>query len=280
MNTIKSIIDEASKKIGYIESSIILEHVLGMDKPHIIINNNNVIGEEKYDEINYLISKVEKGYPIQYITHKQEFMGLNFYVDENVLIPQPDTEILVEESIKIIEKKCTTKQELRILDLCTGSGAIAISIADYIINNKNESAVDIKIVASDISEDALEVANKNCENIIKNNISIDFVKSDMFKNIEGKFDVIISNPPYIKSEEIKTLSKEVQNEPHIALDGGEDGLKFYKAIKDNMDKHLKENGTLLMEIGYDQKQDLLEIFEEANCIQDLSGNDRVIIIER
>lgn len=280
MNTIKELIDDASKKIGYIEANLLMEYVLNEDKTYLIVNCDKVIDDNRIKMFNQSLEKIEKGYPIQYITHKQEFMGLRFYVDENVLIPQPDTEILVEEAIKVIKKKSTANQDFRMLDLCTGSGAIAISIADYIINKMKEPIRDINIVASDISKDALEVANKNYENIIKDSISIDFIESDIFENIEGKFDIIISNPPYIRSEEIKTLSKDVQNEPHLALNGGEDGLKFYKVIKENMDKFLKENGTILLEIGYDQKEDLLGIFGKANCIKDLSGNDRVIIIER
>lgn len=280
MNTIKELIDDASKKIGYIEANLLMEYVLNEDKTYLIVNFDKVIDDNRIKMFNQSLEKIEKGYPIQYITHKQEFMGLDFYVNENVLIPQPDTEILVEEAIKVIENKKSTNQEFRILDLCTGSGAIAISIADYIINKMKEPIRDIKIVASDISKDALEVANKNYENIIKNSISIDFIESDMFENIEDKFDIIVSNPPYIRSEEIKTLSTDVQNEPHLALDGGEDGIKFYKVIKENMNKYLKENGTILMEIGYDQREDLVGMFKGANCIKDLSGNDRVIIIER
>ncbi len=314
MNTIKNLIDCASEKIGYIESNILMEYVLGVDKSYLIINSDEVLDKDKVDKFNDYLESIKNGYPLQYITHKQEFMGLNFYVDEKVLIPQPDTEMLVEETINALNenteknnKKVETDSKIRVLDLCTGSGAIAISIANYInqrFTNKNEEAkgyFNFEIVASDISKGALEVAKKNYEELILDNnnenikdngnyiqdgqketninckATIDFVQSDMFENIEGKFDIIVSNPPYIKSKEIMTLSKDVQNEPHIALDGGDDGLKFYKIIKNNLNRFLKEQGTVLLEIGYDQKEDMLRLFKGADCIKDLGGNDRVII---
>lgn len=333
LNTIKDLIDDAGNKIGYIEANMIIGYVLNMDRAHLIINSDKVLDNIQINEIEELISKIEDGYPIQYITHKQAFMGLEFYVDESVLIPQPDTEILVEETIKMVKKKIentyvkkdasnecgenvTDKIKFRILDLCTGSGAIAISIANYIINkmynkdfrkhvsfekkiNQSKNNIEFEIIASDVSKEALEVAKKNYENIIsqyceenqsfkndyelkdkqKCNIIINFIESDMFENIDGKFDIIVSNPPYIKSEEITKLSKDVRCEPQLALDGGKDGIKFYKVIKENIDKYLKEDGTILMEIGYDQKEDLLGLFEGARCIKDYAENDRVICIE-
>lgn len=268
--TIKEVIDFASKKIGYIEANILMEYVLNVNKNYLIINSKqelNANDEEKY--VMYL-KEIEEGYPIQYITKKQEFMGLEFEVNEDVLIPRPDTECLVEEAIKKINILLENKDKIKILDLCTGSGAIAISVAKNIKN--------ADIYATDISDKALKIAKKNYKNIIKKeNATISFIQSDMFENIEGKFDVIISNPPYIKKSIITTLDKNVQNEPHIALDGGEDGLKFYKIIKNNINKYLKNDGVLLLEIGYDQKKELLELFEGAICIKDLAGNDRVII---
>lgn len=166
-------------------------------------------------------------------------MGLNFYVDENVLIPQPDTEILVEETIKIIKKIMKKNDKIKILDLCTGSGAIAISIANY-FKNKTESIFEV--YGSDISKKALEIAKKNAK---KNNVEITFLQSDMFENISktfiNQFDIIISNPPYIETKTIKELSKEVQNEPFIALNGGIDGLEFYRIIAKESKTILKKN---------------------------------------
>lgn len=219
------------------------------------------------------IDKIINGKPIQYITNEQEFMKLKFYVDENVLIPQPDTEIIVE---KIIDK--FKNNEVKILDLCTGSGAIAVSIAKYIEKSK--------IIATDISDKAIQIAKLNAEKNLVHK-KIDFILSDMFKNIKkDKFDIIVSNPPYIKTKVINNLQKSVQNEPYIALDGGEDGLKFYKIIAENAYKFLKNNGKLYLEIGFDQKEDVIELLEKNNkynevtCIKDLADNDRLVIANR
>ena len=197
-------------------------------------------------------------------------MNLNFYVDENVLIPQPDTETLVLQAIKRIKQY--ENNNIKVLDLCTGSGAIAISLAKE-FENKN-----VQVYASDISDKALEVAKKNSK---KNDVHINFINSNMFENIDEKFDIIVSNPPYIETETIKKLSKDVQQEPHIALDGGFDGLEFYKIIASEYEKYLNDNGTLLLEIGYNQKQSVTELFINRNveCIKDLAQNDRVIIVK-
>lgn len=287
-------------------------------------NKYSVDTELKKEQENFLKNSIEElknGKPIQYITHEQYFYGNKFYVDENVLIPQPDTEIIVEETLKQINN--LKKQNVKILDLCTGSGAISISILNYFdkyigdnsskINvsdfnkqiddfklesnmkllNKNKSKTysklkeikennllpnkkNIEMYASDISKNALKVAYKNEENILKKHV-IKFVQSDMFDNIKEKFDIIVSNPPYIKSDVIKTLQKDVQNEPHIALDGGKDGLKFYKIISDNYKKYLEKDGIILLEIGFDQRNDVQTLFKESTCIKDFAGNDRVII---
>ena len=216
------------------------------------------------------IDKIINGKPIQYITNEQEFMKLKFYVDENVLIPQPDTEIIVEKVIDEFKDK-----ELKILDLCTGSGTIAISLAKYIER--------CNILATDISSKAIQIAKLNAE---KNQVhkKIEFVLSDMFEEIrKDKFDIIVSNPPYIKTEVIKTLDKQVQNEPKLALDGGINGLKFYEIISKNAYKFLNNNGKLYLEIGFDQKENVINLlqktykYNEITCIKDLELNDRLIV---
>lgn len=219
------------------------------------------------------IDKIINGKPIQYITNEQEFMKLKFYVDENVLIPQPDTEIIVEKIIDEFKDK-----EVKIFDLCTGSGAIAISLAKYIKRSK--------IFATDISNKAIQIAKLNAEKNLVHK-KIDFILSDMFKNIEkDTFDIIVSNPPYIKTKDIANLEKSVQNEPNIALDGGEDGLKFYKIIAENAYKFLNNNGKLYLEIGFDQKKDVINLLEKNNkykeiaCIKDLACNDRLVIASK
>mgnify|MGYP005770666237 FL=1 len=256
-----------------IESRILLKYILKQDDSYIIINSEKDLKENQEKKVINYADKIKNGYPLQYITNSQEFMGLTFYVDDNVLIPQPDTENLVIVAINKIENKNheeiskTNKEKIKILDLCTGSGAIAVSIKS-ILKEK------VEIIASDISKKAIEVARKNAE---KHNVQIKFICSDMFEKINEKFDLIVTNPPYIRSKEIKLLPEEVQKEPHIALDGGLDGLEYYRLIRKNIKKYLKENGTLIMEIGYDQKEDVQKMFKGSKCIKDMENRDRVII---
>ena len=270
--TIKQALNLARQNLDSIDAKVLLKFILKKDNTYIIANANKEMSRDEENKLQESIQKIKDGFPLQYITHNQEFMGINFEINQNVLIPQPDTEILVENTIglvlgnKSLENQEDSKKTMQILDLCTGSGAIAVSLKKYL--------PDVKIFASDISEKALEVAKKNAKN---NNVEIEFIKSDMFENIHEKFDVIVSNPPYIKSEEIEKLSKEVQNEPKVALDGGKDGLKFYKIISREIKNYLKENGTLLMEIGYDEANEVMKLFENSTCIKDYANNDRVIV---
>lgn len=261
----KNNIDDYSIKL-----KIIIEYFFNIPINKIIVYMNKEVSSKENVEFEKILQKVINGIPVQYITNKQEFMGLKFYVDKNVLIPQPDTEILVEH---VIEYCNNINYSSKILDLCTGSGAIAISLAKYIKN--------ANIYATDISENAIEIANKNAK---INKVGINFIKSDMFENIEEKdFDIIVSNPPYIKTSVISTLSNEVKNEPHIALDGGKDGLKFYNIICEKAEKYMNRNGIIFLEIGYDQKENIMNIFKkkyrEVYCLKDLNNNDRVIIVK-
>ena len=298
-------LDSLNVEDADIKLKILIEYVFKISKEKLILKYKDEINNKKVEEFRNLLKKLENGIPIQYIINNQEFMGLNFYVDEDVLIPQPDTEILVEEVIKycnelrnnesedketnkdykeniekepIINKedKNINKKTIKILDLCTGSGIIGISIYKYLEN--------VEIYASDISQKALNIAEKNTN---LNNAKINFINSDMFENIHIKdFDIIVSNPPYIESKVIESLSKEVQNEPKLALDGGEDGLKFYRCILENAKDYLRKNGAIFLEIGYDQKEKIEEIlksykiYKETKCIKDFGGNNRVIIIKR
>ena len=262
-----------------IKANMLLQYILKMNKIELLINKDLEVSKTNIEKFNIYINQVSKGMPVQYLTNKQEFMKLNFYVDKNVLIPQPDTEILVEEAlIKVQEienkqKETYLKSEsIKILDLCTGTGAIGISLYKY---GKN-----VEIYASDISKKAIEIAKRNA---IANNANIEFILSDMFEQISMcDFDIIVSNPPYIKTDVIKKLSKEVQNEPHIALDGGNDGLNFYKIICSEAYKYVKNGGYIMVEIGYDQKDEVMELFnktrhyKEIQSIQDLGGNNRVV----
>jgi len=253
-----------------LKARLLLQYVLNKKREQLIIYDNEQITVAQEKAYIQNIEKLIKGIPLQHITNSQEFMKMNFFVNSDVLIPRPDTEILVEEAIKLgKEKKNPT-----ILDLCTGSGAIAVSIAKYLPN--------AKVYASDISPKALEVAKINARN---NEVQdkIEFINSDLFEKIEGKFDIIVSNPPYIRTEVIKTLDEEVQKEPMLALDGGKDGLDFYRKIVEEAYSHLKFDSYLCFEIGYDQKEEVTEIVKKAKvyadtyCKKDLYGNDRVIV---
>lgn len=252
-----------------LKARLLLQFTLNKTREHLIIYDNENIPQDK--EIIYFkyIDKLIQGIPLQYITNTQEFMKMSFFVNDNVLIPQPDTEILVEETIKIAKniKKPT------ILDLCTGSGAIAVSLKKYL--------QDSIVYASDISPKALEIAKRNAKN---NNVEVNFFESDLFENLPNiKFDIIVSNPPYIKKDVIKTLDKEVQNEPRLALDGGIDGLDFYRKIVNDGYHYLKYNSYLCLEIGYDQKEEVMEIIKNERkyintyCLKDLYDNNRVIV---
>ena len=252
---------------------VLIEFVLKIDRNELIKKQLQEVEKEKEEVYKQKVEQILQGMPIQYITNSQEFMKLNFFVNENVLIPQPDTEILVEEVIKIAQ----SENKIKILDICTGSGCIGISLAYYLKN--------AKITMSDISKNAIEIAKKNA----KDNKVLDktkFIKSDLFENIEEKFDIIVSNPPYIETDVIKNLSKQVQNEPKIALDGGKDGLLFYRKLIKEAPNFLNDNGYLCMEIGYDQKEKVIELakqeekFSKIEAIKDLSRNDRVIICKK
>ena len=254
-----------------LKARLLLQYVLDKPRQYIIVYDNKEIDKQQQWQYFVNIEKLTKGVPLQHITHRQEFMKMDFFVDENVLIPRPDKEILVEEVIKIAQKYNSP----RILDLCTGSGAIAISLKKFVPN--------ADITAVDISEKALEIAQKNAKKL---ETKINFLKSNLFDKLDNKkFDIIVSNPPYIRKDEIKKLSEEVQKEPKIALDGGEDGLDFYRIITEQAINYLKTGSFLCFEIGYNQKNDVIKIIEDDQnykntyCKKDLYGNDRIIITQ-
>ena len=254
-----------------VKARIIMQHTLKKTREYIMVYDNIEITPNQRDEYTRNIKRLISGEPLQYITGVQEFMKLKFLVNKSVLIPRQDTEILVEEVINIAKNI----ENPVILDLCTGSGAIAVSIAKYIPG--------AKVVAIDISSDALEVAKKNAKfNGVSNNI--EFIQSDMFKKVHEKsFDIIVSNPPYIPTAHIKKLSKDVQNEPIIALDGGKTGLEFYEKIAKEGYQYLKTGGYICLEIGYDQRRkvkeiiDMEKVYTNTYCKKDLCENDRVIV---
>ncbi len=203
--------------------------------------------------------------PLQKILKKAYFYGLEFYVNNNVLTPRFDSEILVENALKFDFSSC--------LDLCCGSGCLGLSIKHFKPN--------VDVCFADISLKALRVCKKNAKHL---NIKAKFIKSDMFSKINQKFDLIVCNPPYIETEIVKTLDEEVKNfDPILSLDGGEDGLKFYRILQNNLDKFLTKNGKCLIEIGYNQAgliNFFKQKFEKVSLIKDYNNNDRVILIEK
>lgn len=274
INAIK-ILKENNIEEASLKARMILANILKKPKEYLLIHEEEELSLNDINKYKEDIKKLANNVPIQYIINKQEFMGLNFYVDENVLIPQPDTEILVEEVINICRDiDCREPEKtIKILDLCTGSGAIGISIAKNIKN--------CEMTLSDISNDALKIAQKNSAN---SNIKI--IQSDLFEKIEEKFDIIVSNPPYIETKIISTLDKEVQMEPRLALDGGEDGLNLYRRIIKEAYKYLNSNGILALEIGYNQKDKVINLLKQSNMYvniyfkKDLSKNDRIVVCRK
>ncbi len=276
-------------KIKEIEEAVMISKeiicfILGKDKIYLIINKDEEVEEDIIKKNNVLIDEILNGKPIQYITNKQSFMLYDFYVNENVLIPQPDTETLVVNSVELAKRLIRAREvenkssePFRILDLCTGSGAIAISIYKMLEGS------NVEIYASDISNKALEVAKENQKRLGSN---VTFIESNMFENIKDiKFDIIVSNPPYIRRDVIDSLSKEVQNEPKLALDGGEDGLKFYRIIFENAKEYINKNGYITIEIGYDQNEEIINLLKDYSYLEyqytykDLANNDRCIFIK-
>ncbi|MCD8108812.1 MAG: peptide chain release factor N(5)-glutamine methyltransferase, partial [Clostridiales bacterium] len=234
-----------------------------------LLNKTDEMPPEQYPVFRDLLEKRCRRIPLQYLTGEQEFMGLPFFVDGHVLIPRQDTELLVEEALRLL--KDTEKQKMRVLDLCTGSGCIAVSLKKF--------CPEIAVTASDISAEALCMARKNAE---RNDMDVLFVRSDLFSDLTGRFHMIVSNPPYIPTDIIPTLMPEVRiHEPWQALDGSADGLFFYRKILEEADRYLFPGGRLLFEIGYDQGGAVSELmrekgYTEIEAVPDLQGLDRVV----
>jgi len=271
-----------------LDASILLSKVLGMDKTKMILSANECIERQVLDEYKILLERRRAGECIAYILGYKEFLGLEFCVSPNVLVPRPDTETLVEAALEHIDyifsdikqrsPGYSIANEISLLDICTGSGAVAISL-------KNELPF-LTVTASDISPQALEIARLNADRLLGKEStlgsrSIDFIQSDLFKNICGKFNIIVSNPPYVLSSELINLAPEVQYEPIVALDGGEDGLQLIKEIIAQAANYLYPGGFLLLEAAHSQMpviQKLLETHGFANIkrYKDLARKDRVI----
>jgi protein-(glutamine-N5) methyltransferase, release factor-specific len=265
------ILNEAGIEESTLDARLLLEAVCGTDRNDLLVHGEQPVApeaEEKY--LNWIRQRAEH-IPLQQLTGEQDFMGLTFSVNEHVLIPRQDTEILVEEVLKELH------DGMRILDMCTGSGCILLSLLHY--------SNDCEGLGVDLSAEALEVAGRNVLKVLTPEKAehAHFLQSDLFEKVEGKFEIIVSNPPYIASAEVEKLMPEVRDhEPRMALDGTEDGLYFYRRIIEEAGKHLVSSGMLFFEIGYDQGQAVSELMRtEGYCdvqvVQDYAGLDRVVL---
>lgn len=254
-----------------LDARLLLEAVCGTDRNDLLVHGEQPVApeaEEKY--LNWIRQRAEH-IPLQQLTGEQDFMGLTFSVNEHVLIPRQDTEILVEEVLKELH------DGMRILDMCTGSGCILLSLLHY--------SNDCEGLGVDLSAEALEVAGRNVLKVLTPEKAehAHFLQSDLFEKVEGKFEIIVSNPPYIASAEVEKLMPEVRDhEPRMALDGTEDGLYFYRCIIEEAGRHLVSSGMLFFEIGYDQGQAVSELmrtegYREVQVVQDYAGLDRVVL---
>ena len=256
-------IEDASVDAWYL-----LEYVTGYDRMMYFLKVLDPLTKEQEEQYREYISVRKSHIPLQHITGVQEFMGLEFCVNEHVLVPRQDTEILVECVLKVLEPG------MSVLDMCTGSGCILISLLKL-----QEGASGTGV---DISEDALKVATKNRDKI---GVDASLLQSDMFENVTGTYDVIVSNPPYIRTSVIEELEEEVKlHDPFIALDGKEDGLYFYRKIVEKSPAFLRNGGKLYFEIGHDQGEDVKKLMEDAgfskvSVKKDLAGLDRVVFGE-
>ncbi len=269
-----------------LDVQLILMHILNKDKLYLLTHLDKKVSTKDQELFLDMVNRRNTGYPLQYMINKQEFMGLDFYVEEGVLIPRPDTETLVETVIEYMNNNGASEEKSgigvpMILDIGTGSGAIAISLAHYIENSS--------VTAIDINPIAIEVARKNADTLNVRNVNV--IHGDLFgdMNLQAglKFDLIVSNPPYIETSTIDKLQTEVSvYEPKLALDGGENGLVFYEKIAEIAEHILAEKGILCVEIGYNQADTVCDIFNKTNffdrikVIKDLSQNDRVVIAFR
>lgn len=264
LQTGEDILSQSEIAESKLDAWYLMEFYFHMNRVSFWVNKEKAVAGEEVEGYLSLIKRRSGHIPLQYITGEQEFMGLTFAVNEAVLIPRQDTECLVEKVLPFCRDK-------RVLDLCTGSGCIAISL-------KKLGAAK-EVCGTDLSANALLLAEENAR---RNEVSVNWVQSDLFASVQGRYDIIVSNPPYIASAEVEKLMPEVRvHEPRMALDGREDGLFFYRAIAEKASQYLFEDGRIFFEIGYDQAEAVSLLLKKARftqieTFQDLAGLDRVV----
>lgn len=260
------------------ETELVFTEILNCNRTSLYLDRSLHWDRDKSLAVSKVIKRRMTGEPLQYILGKTEFMGLEFKVNADVLIPRPETEILVEKAIALTHNLETGVHKPRILDMCTGAGCIAVSLAKFII--------PLKIDAVDVSREALGVAQANAR---AHRVEVNFILSDLFNSCSLKpysYDIIVSNPPYIPSAEIDNLETEVKCQPAIALDGGRDGLDFYRRIIAQAPRYLRKNGFLAMEIGFNQREAIKDIFRDysnfeiVEVVKDYSQIDRIIVAKK
>lgn len=260
-------LEECGVKEAGLDARLLLESVCNTDRTVLYAHPEREVSPEEEKQFEEYLSRREKREPLQYILGQQEFMGLNFHTRPDTLIPRQDTETLVEDAMKGLH------DGMEILDICCGTGCILLSLLHY--------SNDCRGVGVDINEEAINLSKENAKVLGLENCSI-FLVSDMFENVTGNYDLIVSNPPYIPRDIIDTLEPEVKDfEPRSALDGGVSGLDFYHILAEGGKKHLKRGGIFYMEIGYDQGPSVKALFEEegyknVEVLKDLAGLDRVV----
>ncbi len=282
--TIKALLADAIKKMvireynnPYLDAQLMLAHLIGRDRTFVLTHTDYILSDNQAIAFYDLIEKRNEGYPIQYILNKQEFMGLDFYISEGVLIPRADTENIVETVIRIVKEEFADIDEVRILDIGTGSGAIGCSLAHFIPKSR--------VIGIDVSDIAVSVASINKVKLELNNYEIHTMNifDDIFVDLNG-FHVVVSNPPYIPADDIDGLQKEVsEHEPRTALNGGITGLDFYKRIIHIFSKLVADKAILALECGWNQKDSIEDIMNQLvgldriETIKDLSGKDRGLV---
>ena len=270
LNKAVKILNKSNIKNSYLDSEILLSKTINNDRKYIILNSQEQLSKKSLKNFSNLIKRRKKGEPLAYLINKKEFWNHTFYIDCNVLIPRPDTEILVEETLKLFSKS----SKLRMLDIGTGSGCILLSILK---ERRNFFGIGI-----DISKNAIKVANFNAKLQQLSN-RVKFYKSDVDKFLIGKYDIVLSNPPYIKKRDLKYLEKDIVDfEPKTALDGGRDGFSIITKVINKASKLVKKSGRFILEIGFDQKNKTIDILKKNSfyinkIVKDYGRNDRCII---